>query len=152
MLGRGATGRPWIAAAIEAALDGRSWTAPRPGELLDIALDHFRDSLRFYGDRLGLKIFRKHLAAYIEHAPWSGDAETRRAARARLCRLEDRTRDRLPASKTCGLPPGRGWRRERAHGSEVDPRDASGRSEGQRPSTSVPNRRWWSTPTAAWWR
>jgi tRNA-dihydrouridine synthase B len=38
MLGRGATGRPWISAAIEAALDGRAWTAPAPAQMLDIAL------------------------------------------------------------------------------------------------------------------
>ena len=31
-------------------------------------LDHFRDSLRFYGDALGLKIFRKHLGWYVEGA------------------------------------------------------------------------------------
>jgi tRNA-dihydrouridine synthase len=56
---------------------------------LAIALEHLRDSLRFYGDRLGLRIFRKHLAAYIENAPWPASASTRREARATLCRLED---------------------------------------------------------------
>jgi tRNA-dihydrouridine synthase B len=51
-------------------------------------LDHFHDSLRFYGDALGLKIFRKHLGWYIENAPWPVLAEARRAAKARLCRLD----------------------------------------------------------------
>lgn len=89
MVGRGVYGRPWIAAQIEAELDGRPFEAPPAGPRLAIALDHFRDSLTFYGDRLGLKIFRKHLAGYIEQAPWPADPLARRAARAELCRLED---------------------------------------------------------------
>jgi tRNA-dihydrouridine synthase B len=89
MVGRGVYGRPWIAAQIEAELAGRAFEAPDVAQRLAIALDHFRDSLGFYGDRLGLKIFRKHLAAYIEQAPWPPDPEVRRAARAELCRLDD---------------------------------------------------------------
>jgi nifR3 family TIM-barrel protein len=89
MVGRGVYGRPWVAAQIEAEHVGATFDAPDAPARLAIALDHFRDSLRFYGDRLGLKIFRKHLAAYVDQAPWPADAETRRAARSELCRLED---------------------------------------------------------------
>jgi nifR3 family TIM-barrel protein len=89
MVGRAVYGRPWIAAQIEAELDGRPFEAPDAPTRLGVALDHFRDSLAFYGDRLGLRIFRKHLAAYIEQAPWPASAKTRRAARSELCRLED---------------------------------------------------------------
>lgn len=89
MIGRGVYGRPWIAGAIEAALDGRGFREPEAEERLAIALTHFRRSLSFYGERLGLKMFRKHLASYIEAAPWPETAEARRAARAALCRLED---------------------------------------------------------------
>lgn len=88
MVGRGVVGKPWIAAQIEAGLDGRAFKVPALEERLHIVLDHFRDSLRFYGDRLGLRIFRKHLAAYVEEAPQPASAEARRAARSRLCRLE----------------------------------------------------------------
>src|SRR6185437_7490262 len=60
MLGRGVYGRPWVAAAMQAALEGRAaMEEPGPAERLVIVLEHFRDSLRFYGDALGLKIFRK---------------------------------------------------------------------------------------------
>ncbi len=89
MVGRGLYGRPWIAAQIEAELAGRAFVEPDVEARLTIALDHFRDSLKFYGDRLGLRIFRKHLAAYVENAPWPGDAQARRAARSALCRLDD---------------------------------------------------------------
>jgi nifR3 family TIM-barrel protein len=89
MIGRGVYGRPWIAAQIEAELAGRPYREPAPDARLAIAIEHFRASRAFYGERLGLKIFRKHLAAYIEQAPWPGGAEARREARGRLCRLED---------------------------------------------------------------
>jgi nifR3 family TIM-barrel protein len=89
MIGRAVYGRPWIAAQIEAELGGRPFAAPGAATRLAIAIEHFRDSLAFYGDRLGLKIFRKHLAAYVEEAPWPARAEERRKARSRLCRLED---------------------------------------------------------------
>jgi len=89
MVGRGVYGRPWIAAQLEAELDGRAVEAPDAETRLEIALAHFRDALSFYGERLGLKIFRKHLAAYIDQAPWPESAEARREARSRLCRLED---------------------------------------------------------------
>lgn len=89
MVGRGVYGKPWVAAEIDAALSGRPFRAPEAEQRLGIALDHFRDSLNFYGDRLGLRIFRKHLAAYIENAPWPASAPARRDARAALCRLEE---------------------------------------------------------------
>ncbi|MDE2488684.1 MAG: tRNA dihydrouridine synthase DusB [Alphaproteobacteria bacterium] len=89
MVGRGVYGRPWIARQIEAELSEEAFQAPAAEARLAIALEHFRDSLGFYGERLGLRIFRKHLAAYVEQAPWPADPAARRAARAELCRLED---------------------------------------------------------------
>ena len=97
MVGRGVYGRPWVATQIEAELAGAAFVEPDVEARLEIALSHFRDSLNFYGDRLGLRIFRKHLAAYIENAPWPASAPARRAARAALCRLED------PAAVEAGL-------------------------------------------------
>ena len=89
MIGRGAYGRPWIARALEAALaTGLALDEPAAPERLDIALDHFRDSLTFYGDALGLRMFRKHLGWYVEAAPWPGDSASRRAAKSQVCRLE----------------------------------------------------------------
>ena len=83
MIGRGVYGRPWIARSIE-----HDEAEPGLEERLAIALDHFRDSLGFYGDRVGLRMFRKHLASYIEAAP-CGPPEERREARGRLCRLDE---------------------------------------------------------------
>ncbi len=88
MIGRGAYGRPWIAASIERALEtNTAMSEPDLDVRLAIALDHFADSLKFYGDALGLKIFRKHLGWYVENAPLPMDALARRAAKSRLCRI-----------------------------------------------------------------
>jgi tRNA-dihydrouridine synthase B len=56
---------------------------------LGIALQHFTDTLRFYGDALGLKIFRKHLGWYVEQALCPADPVLRRAAKARLCQIDN---------------------------------------------------------------
>jgi tRNA-dihydrouridine synthase B len=88
MIGRGAYGRPWIARTVEAALDRRAAPEPDLDERLDIALTHLDETLAFYGDALGLKIFRKHLGWYVQGAPTPVDPAQRREAKARLCRLE----------------------------------------------------------------
>lgn len=88
MIGRGAYGRPWIAAALDAALSGNAGLDDPPtDEQLGIALAHFEASLAFHGDHHGVKIFRKHLGWYVGRAPH--DAELRRSARATLCRLTE---------------------------------------------------------------
>jgi nifR3 family TIM-barrel protein len=88
MIGRGAYGRPWIAAALDRALTGNSVLAePDLAGRLGIVLEHFRDSLQFHGDLHGVKIFRKHLGWYVERAPYPVSAAERREAKARLCRL-----------------------------------------------------------------
>ncbi len=70
MIGRGAYGRPWLARDIDAALAGKPAAEPGAKERLDIVLTHFDEALDFYGERLGLKVFRKHLGWYVEAAPW----------------------------------------------------------------------------------
>ena len=88
MIGRGACGRPWIAASMDEALrSGGAMSEPSLFDRLHIVLDHFSDTLRFYGDVLGLKVFRKQLAWYVEGAPWPARAEDRRAAKSRLCQI-----------------------------------------------------------------
>jgi nifR3 family TIM-barrel protein len=88
MVARGAYGKPWIASAIERALDTKTpLSEPDAEQRLTITLDHFHDTLNFHGDIHGVRIFRKHLGWYIENAPWPACAEDRRAAKSALCRL-----------------------------------------------------------------
>jgi nifR3 family TIM-barrel protein len=88
MIGRGAQGRPWIAASIDRALaTGKDMAEPDLGERLAIALDHFRDTLGFYGDTHGVRVFRKHLGWYLDSAARHLSDDVRRSARSWLCRL-----------------------------------------------------------------
>lgn len=98
MLGRGAVGRPWLPAALDAGLAGGVWREPGLTERRDIVVQHLHANLGFYGPDLGLKMFRKHLAAYVEAAPF-GDEAVRRTVRSALCRLDDpaRIEDQLTA-------------------------------------------------------
>ncbi len=89
MIGRAAYGRPWLIAQLQAGLEGKSVPPdPAPEARLGIVLDHLGDNLAFYGEALGLRVFRKHLGWYVERAPWPAGAEARRQAKAALCRLE----------------------------------------------------------------
>ena len=89
MIGRGAYGRPWIARAIDNALAANDDIAePGRDDRLAITLEHMADSLAFYGEALGLRMFKKHLGWYVENAPWPISSVARREAKARLCRLE----------------------------------------------------------------
>jgi tRNA-dihydrouridine synthase B len=90
MLGRGVYGRPWLAAHLDRALiDGARLSEPDAVERLAIVIEHMTASVEFYGMPLGLKTFKKHLGWYVEQAPWPADAAERRAAKSRLCRLDD---------------------------------------------------------------
>jgi tRNA-dihydrouridine synthase B len=84
MIGRGAYGRPWLARSL---MDG--FEEPAIDVRLGIVLEHFHDSLSFYGDKLGVKIFRKHLGWYVEQAPLPASAIERREAKSRLCRVTE---------------------------------------------------------------
>ncbi len=78
MVGRGAQGRPWLLAQISDQLAGRP-VRSAPGtaaRINDIRL-HLEDSLVDYGQR-GLKLARKHMAAYCDFLPNSD--KLRRAA------------------------------------------------------------------------
>ncbi len=90
MIGRGIYGRPWLARTLATALNDN---IPMPDmgltEIADILLEHMAQSLAFYGDTLGLRMFKKHLGAYIEAAPHHPDAAVRRQDKARLCRMDD---------------------------------------------------------------
>lgn len=89
MIGRGAYGRPWIAAQIDGELRGTEHCGePAMEARLVIALEHLQDTLSFYGDALGLKVFRKHLGWYVENAPFPHAPKIRRMEKSRLCRLE----------------------------------------------------------------
>lgn len=68
MIGRGAQGRPWVPAQIEAELERRpAIDLPALSRIAEIAVDHYQDLLAM-GDRDHMvRIARKHLGWYGEH-------------------------------------------------------------------------------------
>lgn len=88
MIGRAATGRPWLpGAAAEALKTGGPLKAPDPAVQRDAALAHYRETIAHYGEPLGVRMARKHLAAYVNAAPVDLEPGRRRALRAQLCRI-----------------------------------------------------------------
>jgi nifR3 family TIM-barrel protein len=69
MIGRAAVGRPWLVGDVARALAGEARrAAPEARAVGAIAAEHLAASLAHYGARLGLRMVRKHLAAYLEAA------------------------------------------------------------------------------------
>jgi len=72
MIGRSAVGRPWIVGQIGAALAGRTIQEPGPEDKTELALEHYEGLLSLYGEQVGIRHARKHLAAYADAAVESG--------------------------------------------------------------------------------
>ncbi|HEY8383513.1 MAG TPA: tRNA dihydrouridine synthase DusB [Microvirga sp.] len=72
MVGRAAIGRPWLVAQIGAALQGRSMADPAPETRVAVAVEHYEGLLALYGERVGIRHARKHLAAYADEAVADG--------------------------------------------------------------------------------
>ncbi len=88
MIGRAAIGRPWLPGAIAKALsDGGTVEAPSLTHQSAAAINHYRETIAHYGVPLGVRMARKHLAAYIDFAPVDIDPVLRRALRAAVCKF-----------------------------------------------------------------
>lgn len=72
MIGRSAVGRPWLVGQIGAALQGRRIPDPSPQAMTEIAIEHYEGLLSLYGEKVGIRHARKHLAAYADAARASG--------------------------------------------------------------------------------
>ena len=70
MFGRAAQGRPWIFREVAHYLEtGEELPPPSPAEVRDILLGHLDDLYDFYGEFMGLRIARKHVAWYLQEQP-----------------------------------------------------------------------------------
>ena len=88
MIGRAATGRPWLAGAVAQALEtGGDLVAPSLERQKTEAIQHYRETIAHYGAPLGVRMARKHLAAYVDLAPVDIDPVIRRGFRAGVCKM-----------------------------------------------------------------
>ncbi len=73
MIGRAARGRPWIFRELEHFRQtGRKLSPLENEKVRDIMLGHLRELHRFYGEKSGVRIARKHIGWYCEALPGSG--------------------------------------------------------------------------------
>ncbi|GEO16862.1 tRNA dihydrouridine synthase DusB [Microvirga aerophila] len=72
MIGRLAVGRPWLVGQIGAALQGRTIPDPEPEVMAALAIEHYEGLLALYGEEVGIRHARKHLAAYADAASFCG--------------------------------------------------------------------------------
>ena len=67
MVGRGALGRPWVFAQINAYMtDGRILPEPPVSERMRVMLNHVKKICEYKGEKIGIKEARKHAAWYIK--------------------------------------------------------------------------------------
>lgn len=88
MLGRGVTGRPWRLAEVSHALFGTPYEAPNAEARLASMLAQIDGSVALYGEKLGVRVVRKHVAAFVD--AWCEDfgLTPMAEARAGLCKLD----------------------------------------------------------------
>ena len=68
MIGRGAIGKPWLISHLSKSVYGI--TAENIGHdipMSELVKLHFHKSLEYYGEKIGLRIFRKHLGNYLKN-------------------------------------------------------------------------------------
>ena len=89
MIGRGAQGRPWFLAQVAHFLQtGERLADPSWDEQKRIVTSHYRSMIEHYGVALGVRVARKHLVWYLEHAACFLSEEAM-AAKNALVRLSD---------------------------------------------------------------
>lgn len=87
MIGRAAQGRPWLVGEIGAALLGESLTADWRAKVSALE-DQFEGSLAHYGEHLGIRMIRKHLASFVDEEGAHFEPDWSRAIKAMLCRAD----------------------------------------------------------------
>ncbi|MDR3180154.1 MAG: tRNA dihydrouridine synthase DusB [Holosporaceae bacterium] len=65
MIGRATLGKPWLLRQIMDFIQGQKITpSPSLEEQFNIVMQHFYDTLNFYGELHGIRVFRKHFCWY----------------------------------------------------------------------------------------
>ena len=69
MIGRGAQGRPWLLAEVAHALFGTPAPVIPAGQALaNMVIGHYLAMIDFYGEKMGLRMARKHLGWFMDTA------------------------------------------------------------------------------------
>lgn len=89
IVGRGCLGRPWLFRDLVDVFAGREpQEPPCLGEVCDIAMQHARLLVEFFGERGGMLQMRKHMSWYTKSFPGMGKVRPRLMQVASLAELE----------------------------------------------------------------
>jgi tRNA-dihydrouridine synthase len=69
MIGRGAFGRPWVFSEIKAALEGRGWDPPSPGEKTGMMIRLARMEEKWKGEKRAVVEMRKQYRWFLRGLP-----------------------------------------------------------------------------------
>ena len=73
MIGRGAFGRPWFIHQVDHYLEsGAVLQDPAPEDQLSVIRQQLHDAVELYGEKVGIRSFRKHLLWYADAATRTG--------------------------------------------------------------------------------
>lgn len=89
MIGRAAIGKPWLIGQIAGVLRGQPITPPSPIEKLRALTNQLDDSCALYGEQLGIRTIRKHLAATLDDLERQDQIICPREDRVQLCQSTD---------------------------------------------------------------
>ena len=85
VVGRGCLGRPWLFRELARVFAGREpEEPPRLGAIADLMLEHAELLSAFFGERSGVRSFRKHATWYTKGFPGSARLRARLVAAERL--------------------------------------------------------------------
>lgn len=87
VIGRGCLGRPWLFRDLAAVFDGREPVdPPLLGEIADVMREHLRRLCAWFGEGVGVRMFRKHATWYTKG--FRGSAELRARVMSAATRAE----------------------------------------------------------------
>jgi nifR3 family TIM-barrel protein len=90
VVGRGCLGRPWLFRELAAVFDGREPEPPPTlGGVCDVLLEHAESLAAHWGERGGVRSFRKHATWYTKCFPGGARLRTRLVAAATLAELRE---------------------------------------------------------------
>jgi nifR3 family TIM-barrel protein len=115
VIGRGCLGRPWLFRDLAAVFDGREPAdPPLLGEIADVMREHLRRLCAWFGEGVGVRMFRKHATWYTKGFRGSAEIRARVMSAGTLAEVETilasldpderfpPTAIRVPRGKTAG--------------------------------------------------
>ncbi len=94
VVGRGCLGRPWLFRDLQEAFEGKpSRPGPDSGEVADLMLEHGRLLVKWMGEDVGVRQFRKHPGWYLLGYPVGRDIRRALVLVSSLAELEEAIAD-----------------------------------------------------------